>query len=309
MINSHKYTELDLPVEFLSYQTEPEQMGVGKSGKIGILNIVLEKDKFSKKTEVKDYFQQIPLCIKRALYIEETCPEMAYIYVISPSGGILQGDRFSFDITLKKNAISHITTQSATRIYKMEKNFGTQTINLTVDENCYLEFIPDQIIPFRKSRFFQQTYINVHDTATLIYSEILSAGRVARGESFEYDLCVMKAIAVNQFNKTRMIDSTKLIPNKMNFRSQFVLGKYDTLGNVYVLSPSKFVTKIRDTINDIFKSSLNTIGSSSILPDNNGVIVRILGGTASDIRDMIYLILGIVRKIILNISFSGMRKA
>ena len=50
---------------------------------------------------------------------------------LSPSGGILQGDRYRMDVELKNNAISHITTQGATRIYKMESNYATHLVTLT----------------------------------------------------------------------------------------------------------------------------------------------------------------------------------
>ena len=63
---------------------------------------------------------------------------MAYLYIISPSGGILQGDRYKTEITLKNNATSHITTQGATRIYSMNSNSASQMVNITLDENCYL---------------------------------------------------------------------------------------------------------------------------------------------------------------------------
>src|SRR5918994_4593763 len=194
-------TPLDIPYEVLEYDTPLEQLSVGKSGKLGILHLDLEKDKYNNKTSIKNQYYKVPLCIKRALYLEETFPEMAYVYVISPSGGILQGDRYRIDITLTNSAKSHVTTQSATRIYRMNKNFGSQIINLNVDKDCYLEYIPDQIIPFRDSRFYQVSNIKVHDEATCIYSEILSPGRVASNKSFEYDICYMKVKSLNQEDK------------------------------------------------------------------------------------------------------------
>ena len=57
-------------------------------------------------------------------------------------------------MALSNNAHAHKTTQGATRIYKMERNYATQMVNVTVDDDCYLEYIPDQIIPFKDSRFY-----------------------------------------------------------------------------------------------------------------------------------------------------------
>jgi urease accessory protein len=301
-------TPKDIPYEILEYDTQLEQLTVGTSGKLGILQLSLEKDNFNNKTSIKNQFYKTPLCIKRALYIEETCPEMAYIYIISPSGGILQGDRYRTDITLKNYAKSHITTQSATRIYKMNKNFGTQIINLDVAENCYLEYIPDQIIPFRNSKYYQVSNIKVHDTATCVYSEIITPGRVASNESFEYDICYMKVKAVNHIGKIRFIDIAKLEPKKENITSFGIMNGYDILGNIYILIPSDQTMIIKNEINVFLNNLNNVIGGCTKLPDDSGLLVRLLGQFVFDVRNIIYSIIEIIRKRILNVSFSGIRK-
>ena len=303
-------TPADIPHEVLEYDTPLEQLSVGKSGKLGILQLGLEKDTHNNKTSIKNQFYKVPLCIKRALYLEESCPEMAYIYIISPSGGILQGDRYRTDITMQKSAKSHITTQSATRIYKMNNNFGTQIINLNVGENCYLEYIPDQIIPFKNSKYYQVSNIKVHDTATCVYSEILTPGRVASNESFEYDICYMKVKSVNHQNKTRFIDIAKLESKKENIKAFGIMNHYDILGNVYILLPKSYVTETKNEINVLLNNLNlnNVIGGCTKMPDDSGLLVRLLGQYVFDIKNIIYLIIGIIRKKVLNISFSKMRK-
>ena len=81
--------------------------------------------------------------------------------MLSRPQGNTQGDRYRMDITLSKDALFHLTTQGATRIYRMDKNYATQVVNITVGEGCYFEFIPDQIIPYRDSRFYQKVLLNV----------------------------------------------------------------------------------------------------------------------------------------------------
>ncbi|MGN6707955.1 MAG: urease accessory protein UreD [Candidatus Nitrosocosmicus sp.] len=302
-------TPKDIPIEILEYDNQLEQLAVGKSGKLGVLQLNLEKDKFNNKTSIKNQYYKTPLCIKRALYLEETCPEMAYIYIISPSGGILQGDRYRIDISLENSAISHITTQSASRIYKMNKNFGTQIINLNVNKDCYLEYIPDQLIPFKDSRYYQVTNIKVHENATCIYSEILTPGRVASNESFEYDICYMKVRALDHLNKLRLIDIAKLEPKRENIKSFGIMDNYDIFGNVYILLPKNHMKNIKDEINTLLNENSNTIiGGCTTLPDDGGLLVRLLGKFVYDIRNTIYLILKIIRNKVLNASFSGIRK-
>ena len=117
---------------------------------------------------------------------------MAHVFVLSPSGGILQGDRYRMDVELKNNAISHITTQGATRIYKMESNYATHMVTLSLKNNSYLEFIPEQIIPYKNSRFYQKTNLDIDDSSTVVYSETIVPGRIAMGEMFDFDVCYLK---------------------------------------------------------------------------------------------------------------------
>ena len=187
------YTPRNIPPEFEVYLTK-SQSEVGKSGKVGILSLKLERDPETGKTVIREQYSRVPLFTQRAMYLEESLPAMAYVYIVSPSGGILQGDRYRIDITLDNNTFAHVTTQGATRIYKMEKNYASQIVNIKVGEGSYFEYIPDQIIPFRNSRFYQEVELNVHDNATMIYSEVIVPGRVASGEAFEYDICYIKTV-------------------------------------------------------------------------------------------------------------------
>jgi urease accessory protein len=304
------YIPSDIPPEFSVYQAEPGQLGVGKAGKIGALLLRLEGDPSIKKTVIREQYCKVPLFIQRAMYLEETLPAMAYVYIISPSGGILQGDRYRIDITLSNNAFAHVTTQSATRIYKMERNFATQMVNVVVEEGSYFEYIPDQIIPFRNSRFYQAVELNVHDNATMIYSEMLVPGRVASGESFEYDICYIKTIARNQVGKLRFMDVIKLEPKKEDLRVEGILGKFDVVGTVYIITREFYIKDLQLEINAKIAGLDGALsGGASILPAKQGIIVRILGKTAGDVRNMIFEALRISRNQIIGAPFSGIRKA
>lgn len=301
------YTPDDIPIEIQAYDAKVEQLGVGKSGKVGILDVELQTNDIG-KTIVTKQFSQVPLQIQRVLYLENSLPEMAYLYVISPSGGILQGDRYRTDILLKNNAIAHVTTQGATRIYSMNANSASQILNITVNENCYLEYIPDQIIPYKNSRYYQKVNLEVHDNATLIYSEIITPGRVAMEESFEYDICYLRTHCKNQTGIMRILENTKIEPKKQKLNNLGVFGEYNIVGTVYILTRKKDVVDIENSINEYIKDkNLRTVGTS-ILSDESGIIIRILGTKTDSIFDVIYKILEISRKKILGASFTKTRK-
>jgi urease accessory protein len=299
---------MNIPAEILAYKSNSQKLNE-KTGKIGIAQFSLEEDIKSKKTVIKEQSTKVPLFIQRAMYLEESIPSMAYIYVISPSGGILQGDRYRIDISLSNHAYAHVTTQGATRIYKMEKDFGTQMVNIVVDDGCYFEYIPDQIIPFRNSRFYQIVNLKVHESATMIYSEMLIPGRVASGESFQYDICYIKTIAKDNAEKMRFIDIMKLEPKKENLESFGIMNNFEVIANVYILCNEKYQSDMKDKINTTMKNKNKIYGGTSSFPDNNGLVARILGNTTNDVKNIIFEILAISRQTILGASFSGIRKA
>jgi urease accessory protein len=302
------YVPETIPPEVLTYESTLSQLGVGRAGKIGALVLRMEYDAQRQKTVAREQYSKVPLYTQRVLYLEESLPSMAYLYIISPSGGILQGDRYRMDITLENNALFHLTTQGATRIYRMEKNYATQIVNVTVNEGCYFEFIPDQIIPYRDSRFYQEVTLKVHDNSTMIYSEMLVPGRVGSGESFDYDICYMKTSAKKQDGELRFVDIALLEPKKRNLRNSGIMERYDVVGTVYVITNTRYTRELIDLFNSMIESIPKVQGGATMLQNNSGVMVRLLGQFATDVRNVIYEVVRISRKVILNARFSGIRK-
>lgn len=304
------FTPRSIPPEIKRYIKGSEK-AVDKTGKVGILRLKFEKDSLSGNTIIKEQYSHVPLLAQRAMYLEESLPAMAYVYIVSPSGGILQGDRYQIDIKLGNNTYAHVTTQGATRIYKMEKNYASQIINIEVKEGGYFEYIPDQIIPFRNSRFYQEVILKIHDNATIIYSEVIVPGRVASGEAFQYDICYVKTIGKNHLGRTRFIDTVNLEPRK-NLRVNGILGDFLVLGTIYIVTKEAYVTDLQYAIASkmrILHSRAVVSCGSSILPGKQGIIIRILGNSAEDVKKMIFKVINIVRKQIMGASFSGIRKA
>jgi urease accessory protein len=305
------YESRNIPPEVEAFLLK-SQTEIGKPGKVGILRLRLEKDSETGKTVIREQYSRVPLLTQRALYLEESLPAMAYVYIISPSGGILQGDRYRIDITLDNNTFAHVTTQGATRIYKMENNYASQIVNITVGADSYFEYIPDQIIPFRNSRFYQEVILNVHDNATMVYSEVIVPGRVASGEAFEYDICYLRIVGRNQLGKPRSMDIVKLEPKNENLRDEGILGNFKVVGTTYIITKVSYIKDLQNEISEQIKSVESggkISGSTSVLPARQGIIIRILGNSAEDVKKIIFKVVSIARKQIVGASFSGIRKA
>ena len=290
----------DVPSQFASFDGKIPQMDVGKTGKIGFLKLTLESDSQRNKTIITEQLSRVPLYVQKALYYDETIPSMAHVFVLSPSGGVLQGDRYRTDIELKNGAISHITTQGATRMYKMNSNYATQMINLNVGKNCYLEFLPEQLIPYKNSRYYQKATFKIDDSATLVYSETIVPGRVAMGELFDYDICCLKTLCYDDKQEIKFHDNCILEPKKQTMNSLGIFGNKTVLSMMYVVTKKECVEELYEIINQIFKDNDEIIGGTSILPNNSGLSVRILSNSSEVNKIAVYNIAQIIRKQIIH---------
>jgi urease accessory protein len=89
----------------------------------------------------------------------------------------------------------------------------------------------------------------------------------------------------------------------MNF-----FGTHTVVASVYILTPKKFITIISQKINSMLKTNAEIYGGSSILPDDHGLVIRLLCNSSEIAKTEIYNIVRIARKEILGVSFTEIRK-
>ena len=134
-------------------------------------------------------------------------------------------------------------------------------------------------------------------------------GRVASGESFEYDICYMKALAKNQNQMLRFIDIAILEPKKRNLKTLGILGHFDVVGNMYILTKTKYVSELNERINSSIQKFTHISGGATILPHRFWRHNKNAWSALRATLEMLCMkIIKITRKIILNASFSGIRK-
>ena len=162
----------------------------------------------------------------------------------------------------------------------MEGGYASQCIHIHSQEGSYLEFVPHQIIPFKSSRFYQEVNLEVEENAVLIYSEIISAGRIASGEKFDFDLCFLRTSAHR--NSRILFTDVMSLNHKDKTNLESVFGRKDIFSTVYIIGSSIQIERIVDEINLATKNT-SLLASCSSLPNDSGIIVRILADSVSEI--------------------------
>ncbi len=112
----------------------------------------------------------------------------AEVMVMSVSAGIMAGDRQLMQVNVAEGAALRVTNQAFEKIHRMEEGGSAErATEICVGSGAWLDYAPLPQVPFADSSFSANTKIELADTTSrLVYSEILSCGRAARGERFRY---------------------------------------------------------------------------------------------------------------------------
>ena len=110
------------------------------------------------------------------------------VTIVNPTAGFFDGDHLETNVSIEKNARLVLSTPSASRVYRARSGkVAASYQTFSVGENAFLEWIPEPFIPHAGARYLQHTKIQLHPTASLLFFDWISPGRVARDEIFAYD--------------------------------------------------------------------------------------------------------------------------
>jgi len=228
-------------------------------------------------TEIVDRFQQAPLQVQKNLHPDSTLPGMAWVYVVSVTGGIVQGDRLQTEIVAREGAQVHLTTPAATKIYRSPICPASHLLRIWAGAGSYVEYIPAPVIPFRGARFLEEVTLVAHPMATLVFGGILSPGRVAMGEAHAYDLYSSRITAEGEDGDLEFLDFMHLTPATISPKRPGLLGRFDVLGTLHLLTGKAPAREFSDRLHGLLQAQGEILAGSSELPSGRGVTVRILG--------------------------------
>jgi urease accessory protein len=202
-------------------------------------------------------------------------PEEGLVYVLNPTGGLLEGDRLEAEIRVERGAHAIVTTPSATKLHRADDRVTESRTRLHVAAGGMLEFIPEPIIPFAGSRFIEDLSIELEAGAKLFAWEILAPGRAARGELFAYQLLGLR-LTVREAGRTILREHSLLRPSCEKL-GRLVMGEATHYGVLLVLGgdPGRLESRLREQLGGLQ-------AGVSRLP-GTGVIVKALSTSGQDL--------------------------
>jgi len=270
--------------ELATYADEPPQMPSGTVGKSGFLRLGFERR--GERTILADLQSRSPCLAQRALHCDEALPDMAWVFTITTTGCVLQGDRLALEVTVGRNARAHVTTQSATKVHAMGANYALQTQAFTLDDGAYLEFLPDPLIPHRQARFASDTRVILAPTASLLYSEIVQPGRKHHhpDECFGATVLSLATMAARPSGRTLFTEKLLIEPARHPMRQTGVMDGFDVFGNVILCTPTENADRIRERIRADVDLQRGIAFGACRLPNDAGLVYKVLARETAQVK-------------------------
>ncbi len=260
----------------------------------------MDLDIDGKRTVMKDVDRRAPFLALKARHWDEEIPEMSCMYICTTGGGMLQGDRYSIEVVVEENACAYVSTQSANKIQAMDANYAVQAQTVRVKDNAYLEYMPDLTIPCKNARFLTDTRIEVGDNATVLYSEVLVPGRIHHREDeyFGFDVYSSCIRAYDKQDKELFCEKFVINPKLQDLQQIGMMQGFDVYGNVVLLTQKHFSDEIFAQIGAEFSVKEQLASGLSRLPNDAGLVFKVLGADVKVVRDRIYEFWTVVRKVV-----------
>ena len=271
---------------FRAYLTEPlPQQPAGSSGKLGLCHLVF--DVSAKRTRLRQSYVQHPFHLTRPWHLDSALPGMAVVYLQTPAGGLIQGDRAEIQLNLKAQAQVHLTTQAAEKIHTMAANCAVQRLSFTLGTRAYLEYCPEPIILFPHARFSQSLTVELQEEASVFLSEILFFQRAADNSMFD---ALTTHLQVRDTNGPTLVrERNEIFPARKNVHGPGLLGPYRVWGQAALIGP---------TISASWAQALSTVMTQvsdvesgvTLLPRERGLAVKVLGMEVSAVRRVLHTV-------------------
>lgn len=274
--------------EMALYLEAPKAMYVGAPGKSGYLYLGFELDPRG-KCILRNLDRRAPLIVQQELYFDEEMPGMPCVYILSSGGPNIDGDRYEQNFTVRKDAYAFISTGAATKLAEMKYNYSGLVQNIVLEENAYLEFLPEPVIPCRHTRFISDTRLQVHPSATVFYSEIFMGGRkyYNEGELFQYDILSVCTHGERPTGEPLFREKFIIRPEKHSPRTIGVMDRYDVFANVIVMTPPEHAETIYKNTPAFIDRKKRIAAGITHLPNQAGLLYKVLGMEPGPVKKLV----------------------
>lgn len=234
------------------------------------------------KTILSDVSFTAPYKVIRPFYEKKG---VMSVTALAASAGIMAGDRQDFCIHVHAGARMALTSQSYEKIHRMEAGYASRKTSIQVEAGAALFYTPLPTMPFQESDYRSQLDAELFgDDAQFVLLEILSCGRAAHGERFEYRR-FQNRVTIRQDGKIIYRDNTRYEPGWMDMDGPGMYEGYTHLGNLVLCNvprSDEWIDQMRKLLDEA-----DGVEGGVTRTARGDVAVRALGGSAQRLSGLL----------------------
>ena len=211
--------------------------------------------------------------------------DWAISIMTSPTAGLLDGDRLEVVATVSTGAKAALVSPAACRVHTMDGGYAQVDQHYTVEAGAVLDVWPAPLILQKAASLRQITRLDVAADATVLLCEVVSPGRAAFGEAFEFSEWSSK-LRIYREGTLLSYENFTCVPERgdlVDWRELYPSGNY---AGLYYLSPLP-LGELVQTLHDLEIADA-TIGASPLR--EGGLGVKILARDGVSLRQAIFSI-------------------
>lgn len=265
-----------------------------------------KKESGGQESYIEKQFYKLPLQVMTPFYQDDD--GTVFLYLLNPSGGVLDYDNFKIEVTVKTGAKAWIGTPSATKIYKRrdENAPAARQKNLFhLEKGSVLEYCPDEIIPYADSMFSQENHFYLSKDSMLLTWDILSAGRALRGEVFQFERYASQTFLYMD-GKPVIVDKMVIDPRETDIRNLQCMRGYVYAATIYAYAGACDETLAERLAEECAVYEDGILGVS--LVTEKLLVIKILGNHAYAVFEEMHRVWDILRGNILGKEAVRIRK-
>lgn len=227
------------------------------------------------------------------------------VYTSDVSPGVLNGDVYHSEWHLGEDTHVMLSSTSATRLHPTPSLPSSVKHHFTLEQGAVLEYFPEGVIPFKGSSSTLTTRFDLQENAILAYADIWAAGRVHRGELFQFqrydsltDIRLGKQIVV--------WDRFGLAPERDDPTQSAALMHYTHTAALWMIAPRLGSAELELVRQRLPHGSRILAGASMLAA--GGIGVRMLGMAAWELQEQCLLLWNAVRPALLGSEMPPFRK-
>jgi urease accessory protein len=238
-----------------------------------------------RRTILQPQYATVPAQIIRPFY--EPDDERAYVYLLTPTGGMLGGDRLEVHVVLGPGAQVCLTTASATKVHPATDLPAEQFLVIELGSGSCLEYLPEPTILFREACWRQHTIVHRAADSRLLFVEGWSAGRVARQEAFAFS-CLETSLEVYTAGHLSLFDRMRMRPASYPYQQLGLWVSRPHLQTICLLQATYPSQPWLETIRADLAATEALVGLSQLATP--GFVARILAGEDETMRCVAHLL-------------------